>query len=251
MHGFRLDVETHVITAAVTSIQNLMKCVRRAGIEIDGLVLEPLASAEAVLTEHEKQQGVLLADIGGGTTDIAVFKNGSIFHTSILPVAGYQVTRDIAIGLGLPFHLAEEMKKKYGDVMPSHQVQAGDRVLTEDGHSISYNDLSEVIRTRVDELLRLVVMELPHADYASIIPAGLVLTGGTANLRGITELTHEITHLPVRVGIPADLLGVSEYLRDPAYATSVGLLLWTMKNQIKQHRGSLRGLVSRILRLFR
>ncbi len=121
MHGFRLDVETHVITAAVTSVQNLVKCIRSIGIDIEDLVLEPLASSEAVLTEDEKQVGVIMADIGGGTTDIAVFREGSIWHTSILPVAGYQLTRDVAIGLGLPFEVAEEMKKKYGSVMPVYE----------------------------------------------------------------------------------------------------------------------------------
>jgi cell division protein FtsA len=121
MHGFRLDVETHVITAAATSIQNMLKCIRGVGLDIDDLVLEPLASSEAVLTEDEKQVGVILADIGGGTTDICIFKDGSIWHSSILPVAGYQLTRDIAIGLGLPFDVAEEMKKRYGSVMPVYE----------------------------------------------------------------------------------------------------------------------------------
>ena len=129
MHGFRLDVETHIITAAVTSVQNLTKCIRGVGIEIDDLVLEPLASAEAVLTEEERQNGVMLADIGGGTTDIAVFKDNSIYHTSVLPVAGYQITQDISVGLGLSFDLAEEMKKKYGNVMPDPMKRAEVRLI--------------------------------------------------------------------------------------------------------------------------
>jgi len=230
MHGFRLDVETHIITAAVTSVQNLTKCIRGAGVEIEDLVLEPLASAEAVLTPEEKQDGVILADIGGGTTDIVIFKDNSVMHTAVLPVAGYQVSRDISIGLGLSFELAEEMKKKYGSVVPVEQ-DASDKSISGDGHSISYLDLSEIIRVRVEELLRLIMLELPGADYAKLVPAGLVLTGGGANLPGIAELGAEVTRLPVRVGVPPSLYGVSDRLRDPAYATGVGLLLWKSANE--------------------
>ncbi len=257
MHGFRLDVETHIISAAVTSVKNLTKCIRGIGIDIDDLVLEPLASAEAVLTEEEKQTGVMLADIGGGTTDIAVFKDNSIYHTSVLPVAGYQLTRDISIGLNLSFDLAESMKKKYGNVMLVHDGKdTDDRTLTEDGHSVSYRDLSEIVRIRVEELLRLIIMELPRSDYAKLIPSGLVLTGGTANLPGIAELGCEVTRLPVRVGAPVSLYGVSDVLRNPAYATSVGLLLWKMKNQGTpssswRPQSGLRRFVSRIFGLFR
>ncbi len=257
MHGFRLDVETHVISAAVTSVKNLTKCIRGIGIDIDDLVLEPLASAEAVLTGEEKAQGVMLADIGGGTTDIAVFKDNSIYHTSVLPVAGYQITHDISVGLNLAFDLAESMKKKYGNVMLVHDAKtADDRTLTEDGHSVSYRDLSEIVRIRVEELLRLIIMELPRSDYAKLIPSGLVLTGGTANLPGIAELGCEVTRLPVRVGAPVSLYGVSDVLRNPAYATSVGLLLWKMKNQGTpssswRPQSGLRRFVSRIFGLFR
>ncbi len=255
MHGFRLDVETHIITAAVTSVQNLTKCIRAIGVDIEDLVMEPLASAEAVLNEDEKQDGVMLADIGGGTTDISVFKDNTIFHTSVLPVAGYQITRDISVGMGLTFELAEEMKKKYGNVMPTNDERdEADRTLTEDGHSVSYRDLSEIIRIRVDELLRLIVLELPHTDYAKLIPSGLVLTGGSANLPGIAELGREVTRLPVRVGAPINLYGVSDALCNPAYATSVGLLLWKMRNkgtQSWQSQGSLQRFISKIFRLFR
>lgn len=233
MHGFRLDVETHIITAAVTSVQNLTKCIRAVGIDIDDLVLEPLASAEACLTEEERQAGVVIADIGGGTTDIAVFKENSIYHTAVLPIAGYNVSRDISVGLGISYDLAEEMKKKYGTVMPSEEDSKndGDRTLTEDGHSVSYRDLSAIIHTRIEELLRLIVLELPRTDYAKLAPAGLVLTGGCSNLPGIAELGEQVTRLPVRVGVPANLYGVSDSLNDPAYATGVGLLMWKMRNQ--------------------
>ena len=254
MHGFRLDVEAHIVTAAVNSVQNLTKCIRANNIEIDDLVLEPLASAEATLTEEERQQGIMLADIGGGTTDIAVFKDDSIYHTSVLPVAGYQITRDICVGLGLSIELAEEMKKKYGNVSPSVDRDEPDRTLTQDGHSVSYRELSEIIRVRVDELLRLMVLELPRTDYAKLIPSGIVLAGGTANLPGIAELGEETTHLPVRIGTPANLYGVADTLRDPAYATGVGLILWKMKNRgtmsLEPQRG-LRRFLSQIFRFFR
>ena len=232
MHGFRLDVEAHIITAAVSSIHNLTKCIRSLGIEINDVVLEPLASAEAVLTEEEKLNGIMLADIGGGTTDIAVFKDNSIYYTSVLPVAGYQITRDISIGLGVPFELAEDMKKRYGDVTPTREKNRGepDKIISENGHNISYYDLSEIIRIRVEELLRLVILQLQQSESSKFMPSGMVLTGGTANLPGIAELGSMATRLPVRVGIPVDLYGVSDILHDPAYATSVGLLLWKRRN---------------------
>ena len=210
MHGFRLDVETHIITAAVTSIQNLTKCIRGIGVEVEDLVMEPLASAEAVLEPEEKQDGVLLADIGGGTTDLALFKDNTIYHTSVLPVAGYQVTRDISVGLGITFELAEEMKKRYGDVTPKEEdFTAKEISITGDGHSISYNDLSDIIRVRVEEMLRLIMLELPQSDYRKLIPAGLVITGGGANLPGIAELGQKITRMPVRLGLPAETAAAS------------------------------------------
>lgn len=232
MHGFRLDVETHIITAATTSVQNLVKCIRGIGIDIDDLILEPLASSEAVLTEDEKQVGVILADIGGGTTDIAVFKEGSIWHTSILPVAGYQLTRDVAIGLGLPFDVAEEMKKRYGSVMPVYESKVETNpAISQDGHGVSYQDLCDIIRARMEEIMRLILLEMPRADYETLVPAGLVLTGGSANLSGIEALGRDVLRLPVRVGVPTNMYGITDSLRDPAYATSVGLLLWGAKNE--------------------
>jgi len=258
MHGFRLDVETHVITAAVTSVQNLVKCIRGIGVDIDGLILEPLASSEAVLTEDEKQVGVVLADIGGGTTDIAVFRDGSIWHTSIIPVAGYQLTRDIAIGLGLPFEVAEEMKKRYGSVMPVYESKVETPAgISEDGHGVSYQDLCDVLRARVEEIVRLILLELPRSGYETLIPAGLVLTGGSSNLSGIEVLGRDILQLPVRVGVPTSVQGITDALRDPAYATSVGLLLWGARHEGAQtwraggFGGSLRRLIFRIKDLFK
>jgi len=257
MHGFRLDVETHVITAAIASVQNLVKCIRGIGVDIEDLVLEPLASSEAILTEDEKQVGVVLADIGGGTTDIAVFKDGSIWHTAILPVAGYQLTRDIAIGLGLPFDVAEEMKKRYGSVMPVYEGQSETTSpIAEDGHGASYQDLCDIIRARVEEILRLILLELPRAEYESLVPAGLVLTGGSSNLSGMDALGRDILRLPVRVGTPSSVFGITDALRDPAYATSVGLLLWGAKHEgrsdwkIRGWSASLRRLMFRIKDLF-
>ncbi len=258
MHGFRLDVETHVITAAVASIQNLVKCIRGIGVDIDDLVLEPLASSEAILTDDEKQAGIMLADIGGGTTDIAIFKDGSIWHTAILPVAGYQLTRDVAIGLGLPFDVAEEMKKRYGSVMSIYEGAAeSTSPLSEDGHGASYQDLYDILRARVEEIIRLILLELPRSEYESLVPAGLVLTGGSSNLSGIDALGREILRLPVRVGTPDNISGINDALRDPAYATSVGLLMWGAKNDRspnwKSNRWgiSFRRLASQIKSLFR
>lgn len=258
MHGFRLDVETHVITTAMSSIQNLAKCVRGIGVDIDDLVLEPLASGEAVLNEQEKQAGVMMVDIGGGTSDIAIFKDGNIWHTAILPVAGYQLTRDIAIGLGLPFDIAEQMKRKYGSVMPVYEGSQADqsKTIAQNGHSISYQDLNDIIRARVEEILRLVMLELPRNEYATTVPAGLVLTGGSSNLPGIDALAREIMPLPVRIGMPTSISGISESLHNPAYATSVGLLLWGAKNGPQPNwkpgrfAGSLQRLASSIRKLF-
>ena len=233
MHGARLDVETHVITAAVTSVQNLVKCIRSVGIDVEDLVLEPIASAEAVLTEDEKKNGIILADIGGGTTDICIFREGSIWHTAVVPVAGYQLTRDIAIGLGIPFEVAEEMKKRYGTVTPvfePRKQQASNEQPTDSHGGVNHQDLCEILRARVEEILRLIILELPRGEYESLVPGGLVLTGGSANLAGIATLGEQILHMPVKVGAPNDIHGLTDTLHDPAYATGLGLVLWGAKN---------------------
>ena len=258
MHGFRLDVETHIITAAVTSVQNLIKCIRGIGLDIDDLVLEPLASSEAVLSEDEKKVGVILADIGGGTTDIAIFREGSIWHTAVLPVAGYQITRDIAIGLGLPFDVAEEMKKKYGSVAPVYDTRTGmsNDGMISNGHGVSHRDLCDIIRARVEEILRLIMLEMPNSEYEKLVPDGLVLTGGSSNLAGIEALGRNTLQLPVRVGMPSNIYGISDALHDPAYATGVGLLLWGAKHRRGQSwqgnslGSGLRRFVSRLASLF-
>ena len=252
MHGFRLDVETHIITAAVSSVQNLVKCIRGVNLDIEDLILEPLASGEAVLRPDERESGVILADIGGGTTDIAIFKGGSIWHTAILPVAGYQITRDIAIGLGLPFDVAEQMKKKYGSVMPIYDVteEEPSTLSVENGYGVSYKDLCEIIRARVEEIIKLIALELPGDDYAKEVPCGLVLTGGTSNLTGIETLGQEVLGLPVRVGVPTGVYGIADILPDPAYATSVGLLLWGTTKQESDQGWQSRALSESFRRFF-
>ena len=232
MHGSKLDVETHIITAAAASMKNIASCIQGLGIGIEELVLEPLASSEAVLTEEERQKGVILADIGGGTTDVAIFRDGSIWHTAIIPVAGYQLTRDIAIGLGLPFNAAEELKKSHGSVIPIIEGKLETPRRDEDGRSASYQQLRGILRARVEEILGLILLELPQSKYEALVPSGLVLTGGSSNLAGIDTLGRQILRLPVRVGLPIDIPGASDTLHDPAYATNVGLLLWGAKQQI-------------------
>jgi cell division protein FtsA len=229
MHGFKLDVETHVITTGAASVQNLVKCIRGVGVDVEDLVFEALASSEACLTEDDKNVGTILADIGGGTTDISVFKDGSIWHTAVIPVAGYQMTRDIAIGLGLPFEVAEELKKKYGTALPVYEGKADNDSIAQNGHNISYQGLSDIIRARMEELLKLIVLELPSGEQNALVPGGLVLTGGSSNLAGIDALGREVLKMPVRVGAPLSVYGISDQLRDPAYATAVGLLLWGIK----------------------
>lgn len=256
MHGFRLDVETHVITAAVTSIQNLTKCVRSIGIEIEDLILEPLAAAEAVLSPDEKMDGVLLADIGGNNTNVAIFKDNAICHTSILPVGGYQITRDISIGLGLPFEVAEDIKLRYGDVSPIRDDGTYETGRTfECGHdTLSVDDLNDIIRARTDEIIRLVTMEIPQKDVSNYIPSGMVITGGCSNLGGISAMSKSINRLPVRIGMPVNLSGVSETLYNPAFSTSVGLMLWRARNngaESPKVNSKLRHMVSPLMRLLK
>ncbi len=241
MHGFRLNVETHIVTANVASVKSLTKCVRSLGISINGLVLKSLASAEATLAEDEKENGVVLADIGSDTTDIAFFKDGSVYHTLTLPVGGRHVTHDIAVGLGLPLDLAEVIKKKHGNVMMSEARDSCDVTVTENGCSVSYHDLGEIISARIEEFFRLILLQMPSADYAKAIPSGLVITGGNCDLPGIVELGRAITQLPVRVGYPPNLDGGDDMLCDPAYATSVGLLYWKMKGDRSQDNWGKRG----------
>jgi cell division protein FtsA len=203
-------------------------------VEIADLILEPLASGESVLTAEERELGIILADIGGGTTDIAVFKDGSIYHTSVIPVAGYQFTSDLSIGLGLPFDIAEAMKKKYGNVSPDLITKNDDSTLNiENGHSVSYRDLCGILKDRMEELLRLILLEMPDSNYNGLAPAGLVITGGGAKMSGLQALAKSVIRIPTRVGQPMGVYGITDILHDPCNATGVGLLLWGTRNQGK------------------
>ena len=230
MVGFRLEVEAHIITGAVSSIHNLIKCVEDAGVGVDELVLDPLASGEAVLADTEREMGVVLVDIGGGTTDIAVFIEGSIWHTTILAVGGNHLTNDIAVVMKMPNAAAEEAKIQFGHafseaVDPAEMIQVttfGDNVPTR----VSRREMAQVIEARVEEIFSLVMQEIKRSGYDGLLPAGIVLTGGTAQLRGIRELGRQVLKLPVRVGGPSDLLGLTDSIMSPAFATSVGLIRW-------------------------
>ena len=235
MYGRRLAVEAHVVTGAASSVNNLIQCVHDADVEIDGLVLEPIASGEAVLTGMERNMGVVLADIGGGTTDIAIFIEGSIWHTVVLPTGGQQITNDIAVGLRTPFGMAEEIKIEAGHALPD---RVSERDLLEIGvfgsserQQVSRRLLAQIIQARTEEIVELIHKEIKRTGYDNLLPAGIVLCGGTANLPGIEEVTASILDLPVRVGMPQNLRGIIDNLNEPAYATSVGLLAWGKDHQ--------------------
>lgn len=235
MHGFRLEVEAHIITGAATSIYNLVKCINQVGIEIDELVLAPLASGEAVLTDNEREMGVVLTDIGGGTTDMAIFIEGSIWHTVVLPIGGNHLTNDVAVGLRAPFATAEEIKEKYGYAR-SEGVAADETIDVavfgwDSWQAISRRFLSEIIEARATEIFSIILQEVKRSGYDGLLPAGVVLCGGTAQLAGIRELGREILQLPARIGAPRDLQGLVDVLSSPAYATSVGLLLWRLREE--------------------
>lgn len=258
MSGFRLEVETHIITGAVSSIQNLIKCVQKAHVEIEDLVLEPLASSEAVLVEGETDLGVALVDIGGGTTDIAVFADGAIWHTVALPIGGNLITSDIAVGLRLPLGVAEELKVTYGHCDPSKIAE--DDMIDLSQFMPDCNDLvprkllAEIIYYRVEELLEMVRDELRKSGYDGLLPAGVVLTGGTAELPGILELASETLDLPARIGVPLGLYGLADSLSRPAYATAVGLLQWALTHTsflVDDERGSDNGSMSLVERFGR
>ena len=261
MSGFRLEVETHIITGAVSSIHNLIKCVHKAGVEIEDLVLEPLASSEAVLADGETDLGVALADIGGGTTDVAVFSDGAIWQTVVLPIGGNLITSDIAIGLRLPFGVAEELKVTFGHCDP--KSIADDDMIDLAQFMSGTNDLvprkllAEIIQARVEELFEMVHEEIKKSGYDGLLPAGLVLTGGTAELPGILELAGQTLDLPARIASPLGLYGLADSISRPAYSTAVGLLLWGLRHtsllideEEQRDRGSM-NLIARLGRWLR
>lgn len=232
MHGYRLEVETHIITAAAASVENLRQCVGAAGVEASQFVLNPLASAEVVLTETERQMGVVVCDVGGGTTDMAIYIDGDVWHTAVLAVGGNHITSDIAHGLRLPMSQAEEIKVEHGHSLESevepqeffHIRPFGEQEPVQ----ISRQELVHIIEARVEEIFSLVVQEIKRSGYDGLLPAGMVLTGGSSALPGIRTLGSQVLGVPVRIAQPENLLGMTDRLDSPAYSTSVGLLRWAV-----------------------
>ena len=232
MHGYKLEVETHIITAASATVDNLRQCVGAAGVEIQQFVLNPLASAEIVLTEQEREIGVAVCDIGGGTTDLAIYVDGDVWHTMVLAVGGNHVTQDVAHGLRLSAAQAEEVKKQQGhavktDIGPDEYFLM--RPFGEDKDiRISRQDLAMIIEARVEETFNLIHQEIKRSGYDGLLPAGMVLTGGTSALPGIHRIAAEVLDMPVRVAQPQNLKGLVDKLNSPMYSTSFGLLQWAI-----------------------
>ncbi|HEX6635090.1 MAG TPA: cell division protein FtsA [Usitatibacter sp.] len=239
MSGMRLEVKVHIVTGAVSAAQNIMKCVRRCGLEVRDLMLQPLASADAVLLEDEKDLGVCLIDIGGGTTDMAVFTDGAIKHTSVIPIAGDQITNDIAMALRTPTKDAEELKIAHG--MALRQLASATDMIDVPGvgdrgpRELSRQTLAEVIEPRVEELYSLVQRELRTAGLEELLSSGIVITGGSALMKGMVELGEEVFHMPVRVGVPNYTGALAEVVRNPRYSTGMGLLMAGLE-QVKRDR---------------
>ncbi|MFN3237899.1 MAG: cell division protein FtsA [Pseudomonadales bacterium] len=228
MSGVRLEAKVHLVTCAVNAAQNIEKCIRKCGLEVEDIILEQLASGYAVLTEDEKELGVCIVDIGGGTSDIAVFTEGAIRHTAVIPIAGDQVTNDIAMALRTPTPNAEEIKIKYACALASlageNETIKVPSVGERKDRDLSRQALAEVVEPRYDELFTLVQAELRRSGFEDLIAAGIVLTGGTSKMEGVVELAEEIFHMPVSIGKPANVTGLTDIVRNPIYATAVGLL---------------------------
>ena len=236
MSGVRLEAKVHMVTGAVSAVQNIEKCVRRCGLEVDEVILQQLASSFSVLTEEEKELGVCLCDIGGGTTDIAVFLNGAIHHSAVIPIAGDQATKDIAIALRTPSHHAEDIKIRYACALtqlanPEEMIEVpsvGDRP----PRRLTRQTLAEVIEPRYEELFTLIGAELKRSGFEEVVAAGIVLTGGGAKMEGVIELAEEVFHMPVRVGVPKGVSGLVDVVRNPIYATGVGLLRFGLEESL-------------------
>lgn len=230
MSGVRLEAKVHLITGAVSAAQNISKCIERCGLSVDGIILEQMASSYSVLVEDEKELGVCLVDIGGGTTDIAIFVDGAIRHTAVIPIAGDQVTNDIAVALRTPTQYAEEIKMKYACALTQlaredetiEVPSVGDRP----PRQLARQTLAEVVEPRYEELLTLVQAELRRSGFEELLAAGVVLTGGSSKMEGVIELAEEVFHLPVRLGLPQHVGGLVETVKNPIHATGVGLLLF-------------------------
>ncbi len=235
MSGVRLEARVHLVTAAHSAAQNLVKCVERCGLNVEDIILEQVASSYAVLAEDEKELGVCLVDIGGGTSDIAVFINGSIHHTAVIPIAGDQVTNDIAVAVRTPTQHAEEIKIKYGRAL--RQLVTEDDLIEVPGvgerepRSLSVQTLASVIEPRYEELFSLVLQELRRSGYEERIGAGIVLTGGSSKMKGVRELAEEVFHMPVRIGMPRNIGGLRGEVENPIHSTGVGLLLYGIAQQ--------------------
>ncbi len=258
MSGVRLELKVHIVTGAVSAAQNIVKCVRRCGLEVHDLILQPLASSRAVLSEDEKDLGVCLVDIGGGTSDIAIFTHGAIRHTAVIPIAGDQITNDIAMALRTPTAEAEAIKVRKGVALrqladPNEMIEVpgiGDR----GPRVMSRQTLAEVIEPRVEELFSLVQQVLRESGFEELLSSGVVLTGGSAVMQGMVELGEEIFHMPVRIGIPRYAGGLADVVRSPRYATAVGLLLegvqQARQGQLSRQDGSVRAVLGRMREWF-
>jgi len=235
MSGVRLEARVHMVTGAVSAAQNIIKCVRRCGLEVEDLILEQLASSYSVLEDDEKDLGVCLVDVGGGTTDIAVFTGGSIRHTGVIPIAGDQVTNDIAVALRTPTQHAEEIKLKYACALtqlasPDETIEVpsiGDRP----PRRLSRQTLAEVVEPRYEELLTLIQGELRRSGFEGLVAGGVVMTGGSSKMEGLIDLAEEVFHMPVRLGVPQYVTGLVDVVRNPIHATGVGLLLFGYHNR--------------------
>ncbi|HEX2584542.1 MAG TPA: cell division protein FtsA [Steroidobacteraceae bacterium] len=240
MAGVRLEAKVHIVTGAESAAQNIVKCVQRCGLTVDDIVLEQLASSYAVLADDEKELGVCLVDIGGGTTDIAVFSGGAIRYTAVIPIAGDQVTNDIAVSLRTPTQHAEEIKLKYACALS--QLAHADETIEVPSvgdrppRRLARQTLAEVVEPRYEELFAMVRQELQRSGYEEMAAAGVVLTGGSSKMEGAVELAEEVFHMPVRLGSPLHVTGMGDVVRNPIYATGVGLLLYGRENYMRHHR---------------
>lgn len=236
MSGVRLEVKIHIVTAAVTSAQNIIKSANKAGLDVADIVLQQIASSEAVLSQDEKDLGVALVDIGGGTTDIAIYHNGTIKHTGVISLGGNQVTNDIAVGLRTPQSEAEKIKKKYGCAMVS--MTKKDEMIDvpsvggRNPRNVSRQILGEVIEPRIDELFQLIMQEIGQSGYDNVLASGIVLTGGTAAMEGMVELGEQVFNMPVRRGIPTGIGGLVDIVKSPMYSTGVGLVIYGKKHMM-------------------
>lgn len=230
MHGYRMEVEAHIITAAAATVENLRQCVQASGVNVSQFVLNPLASGEVVLSPNERQMGVIVCDIGGGTTDMAIYIDGDVWHTMVLSVGGNHITSDIAHGLRMSLEQAEQAKKQYGYAIKSEVRE--DEVFTarafgeESPVQVSRRDLAHIIEARVDEIFQLLLQEVKRSGYDGLLPAGMVLTGGTSMLPGIKPLASQVMGMPVRIARPEGLVGLVDQLHSPSFSTSIGLLKW-------------------------